>query len=85
MTGVRRAFGAWGEQTAEAYLRGLGMVVIDRNWRCPQGELDLVALDGDVIVFCEQNFKIYVKPTSRMTRQVTTAPPDRAPLAAARS
>jgi len=53
MTGVRRAFGAWGEQTAEAYLRGLGMVVIDRNWRCPQGELDLVALDGDVIVFCE--------------------------------
>jgi putative endonuclease len=57
MTGVRRAFGAWGEQTAEAYLRGLGMVVIDRNWRCAEGELDLIALDGDVIVFCEQKLQ----------------------------
>jgi len=53
MTRVRQAFGAWGEDIAEAYLRHLGLAVVDRNWRCPDGELDLVALDGDVIVFCE--------------------------------
>jgi putative endonuclease len=29
------------------------MVVLDRNWRCPQGEIDLVLRDGPVLVFCE--------------------------------
>jgi putative endonuclease len=29
------------------------MVVLDRNWRCPQGELDIVARDGATVVFCE--------------------------------
>ena len=27
--------------------------MIDRNWRCSQGELDLVATRGDLVVFCE--------------------------------
>lgn len=30
-----------------------GGVVVDRNWRCPQGELDLVVRVGRTIVFCE--------------------------------
>ena len=46
------AVGAYGERVAEAHLRGLGMVISDRNWRCA-GELDIVARDGDVLVFCE--------------------------------
>ncbi len=29
------------------------MVVLDRNWRCELGEIDLVLRDGDVLVFCE--------------------------------
>jgi putative endonuclease len=29
------------------------MRVVDRNWRCRRGELDIVALDGRTIVFCE--------------------------------
>ena len=29
------------------------MVVVDRNWRCARGEIDLVARDGDCLVFCE--------------------------------
>jgi putative endonuclease len=29
------------------------LVIIDRNWRCPEGELDIVALDGPALVFCE--------------------------------
>jgi putative endonuclease len=29
------------------------MVVLDRNWRCPAGEIDLVLRDGRVLVICE--------------------------------
>jgi putative endonuclease len=45
--------GAHGEQIAAAYLTDLGLRIIDRNWRCREGELDLVARDGDALVFCE--------------------------------
>lgn len=47
------ALGAYGERVAARYLGELGMVVLDRNWRCDAGELDLVLRDGDVLVFCE--------------------------------
>lgn len=30
-----------------------GMLILDRNWRCAEGELDIIALDGATIVFCE--------------------------------
>lgn len=45
--------GRYGEQLAEEYLRGQGLRVIERNWRCTDGELDLIAADGTTIVFCE--------------------------------
>jgi len=45
--------GRRGERIAEAHLVGLGLRVLDRNWRCPIGELDLVLLDGDEVVFAE--------------------------------
>jgi putative endonuclease len=45
--------GARGERIAAAYLSDLGFRVLDRNWRCREGELDLVARDGDTLVFCE--------------------------------
>lgn len=35
------------------YLEQQGLVVLCRNWRCPVGEIDIVATDGDVVVFCE--------------------------------
>src|SRR4051812_29045580 len=38
--------GRRGEDAAAAYLAGLGWTVLDRNWRCPEGELDIVAHDG---------------------------------------
>ena len=47
------ALGAYGERVAERYLAELGMVVLDRNWRCHAGELDLVLRDGETLVFCE--------------------------------
>ncbi len=48
-----RALGAFGEDRAAEYLRAQGMVVVDRNWRCDLGELDLVLRDGSVLVVCE--------------------------------
>jgi putative endonuclease len=53
MTTERQAVGAYGERVAARHLREQGLVVLDRNWRCPEGELDLVLRDGDDVVFCE--------------------------------
>ena len=45
--------GAHGERIAAAYLTDTGLRLLDRNWRCREGELDIVAREGDAIVFCE--------------------------------
>jgi putative endonuclease len=47
------ALGAYGERLAADHLRAAGMTVLELNWRCPIGELDIVARDGDVLVVCE--------------------------------
>ena len=49
----RAALGAYGERVAVRALTDAGLHVLDRNWRCRDGELDLVARDGDALVFCE--------------------------------
>lgn len=53
MTDQRRTLGQRGEDAAVAYLERTGMTVIERNWRGSGGEVDIVALDGDTVVFCE--------------------------------
>lgn len=45
--------GRGGEELAAGYLESLGMLVVERNWRCPEGEIDIVALDGDALVIAE--------------------------------
>jgi putative endonuclease len=45
--------GSLGESIAATYLTDAGLLVLDRNWRCREGELDIVARDGDALVFCE--------------------------------
>ena len=48
------ALGRYGEQLAADHLTSSGMTVLARNWRCSQGELDLVLRDADgTVVFCE--------------------------------
>lgn len=47
------ALGAYGERVAARRLVEDGLVVLDRNWRCEEGEIDLVLRDGDELVFCE--------------------------------
>lgn len=53
MTTQRRAVGAYGERLAERHLCEQGLVVLARNWRCAEGEVDLILRDGDDVVFCE--------------------------------
>jgi putative endonuclease len=51
---VNRALGAYGESLAARHLTlQQGMVLLDRNWRCDAGEIDLVLRDGRVLVVCE--------------------------------
>lgn len=45
--------GRWGEAVAARYLSAVGLEILDRNWRCDAGELDIVARDGGAVVFCE--------------------------------
>jgi putative endonuclease len=45
--------GKRGEDLAAVYLTDHGLRVLDRNWRCREGELDIVARDGEALVFCE--------------------------------
>ena len=49
----RRWFGSRSERAAARHLKSLGYRIVARNFTCKLGELDLVALDGDVIVFAE--------------------------------
>ena len=49
----RRLLGERGETIAARHLAGLGMELVDRNWRCDAGEIDLVLRDGRVLVVCE--------------------------------
>jgi putative endonuclease len=56
MTMLTRAeIGALGERLAADHLTGLGLRILDRNWRCRYGELDVIAVDPitDTVVFVE--------------------------------
>jgi putative endonuclease len=53
-SGIRRAAaGRDGESRAAAYLEASGFTIIARNVRSLRGEVDLVALDGQTVVFVE--------------------------------
>lgn len=49
----RTALGAYGEALAARHLLAQGMLLLDRNWRCDLGEVDLVLRDGPALVVCE--------------------------------
>ncbi len=53
MTDARVRLGRQGEDLAAARLTELGYTVVARNYRCPHGELDLVARHGEAWVFVE--------------------------------
>ena len=53
MSASRQTTGKRGEQAAASYLQRQGYVIERMNWRCPVGEIDIVALQGEELVFVE--------------------------------
>ncbi len=49
----RRLVGIEGEAVARRFLEGLGFRILEENFACPVGEIDLIAQEGDVLVFVE--------------------------------
>ncbi|MFD0691264.1 YraN family protein [Actinomadura fibrosa] len=63
--------GRRGEDAAAAYLLKLGWTILDRNWRCRDGEVDIVAHDGRRHVVCEVKTRATVRfgdPLEAITR-----------------
>jgi putative endonuclease len=50
---TKDAVGRYGERVAAEYLVGAGLQIIEQNWRCSAGELDIVAREGATLTFCE--------------------------------
>jgi len=49
----RKALGRKGEEAAAHWLESQGFCILEKNFRCPRGEIDLIARDGDQLVFIE--------------------------------
>ena len=74
------SLGEMGESIAATFLKGAGFSIVERNFRCICGELDIIARDGRTIVFIEvkcRNNGIYGPPqlavTSFKQRQISKA------------
>ena len=52
-SGRRQALGRVGEYIVSAFLEKKGYTILERNWRTPYGEIDLIAQHGEVIIFVE--------------------------------
>jgi putative endonuclease len=53
MSDARQKLGRWGEKVAATYLEAHGLRIVEHNWRCARGEIDLVAQEDDELVFVE--------------------------------
>lgn len=66
----RRQVGSTYEKIAEEYLKRSGYRICERNFRCRMGEVDLIALDGNVLVFLEVKYRkntAYGNPAEAVT------------------
>lgn len=50
---AKDAVGRYGEDVAVRHLLEAGLEIVERNWRCDLGELDIIARDARTLVFCE--------------------------------
>jgi putative endonuclease len=51
--GAKKRLGKMGEELAARYLRERGYTIRERNWICPEGEMDIIAEEGNELVFVE--------------------------------
>jgi putative endonuclease len=69
---AKDAVGAYGEELAARHLADAGLTVVARNWRCPVGEIDIVARDGEVLVIAEVKTRrslAFGSPAEAITRR----------------
>ncbi len=72
---AKDAVGRYGEQVAADHLEAAGLVILSRNWRCRDGELDIVARDGSELVFVEVKTRsslAYGSPAAAVDRAKST-------------
>lgn len=70
MTAGRRALGSYGENLAARWYEEHGYVLVGRNWRCREGEIDLVLTRARLLVFCEvktRSSNAYGSPAAAVT------------------
>jgi putative endonuclease len=68
---AKDALGREGEQAAAEYLAKIGLRILARNWRCSEGEIDIVAAERRVLVVCEVKTRSstrYGTPLEAVTR-----------------
>jgi putative endonuclease len=53
MHSFNKSIGNCGENIAEKYMKNLGYFILEKNFRCKIGEIDIIAKDKDYIVFVE--------------------------------
>lgn len=79
MTNARRALGQLGEDLAAQHLQRLGYVILERNYRCPSGEIDIIARDQERLAFVEVRAR---RGTAYGTPEESVTPRKQARLAA---
>jgi putative endonuclease len=71
VTVARQALGRRGEEAVAAWYEANGYEVVARNWRCREGELDLIVRRGRLFVFCEVKSRtttLFGEPVEAVTR-----------------
>jgi putative endonuclease len=71
---VKDAVGRFGEEVAAAHLERAGLQVLEQNWRCRDGELDLLAVEDGVLVVVE----VKTRSTAEFGRPVEAVGPAKA-------
>ena len=69
---IKKEFGNTGEDIATEYLEKQGYIILERNFYCKQGEIDIIAKDKNEVVFVEVKSRSdvgYGLPSEAVTKQ----------------
>ena len=69
---IKKEFGNTGEDIATEYLEKQGYIILERNFYCKQGEIDIIAKDKNEVVFVEVESRSdvgYGLPSEAVTKQ----------------
>lgn len=68
---AKDAVGQYGERVAARHLLDAGLTIVATNWRCADGEIDIVAFEHGVVVICEvktRTSELFGVPAEAVTR-----------------